>query len=354
MIWRSPGLIDAHAHISWTDFDAADRGRRTPEDTVRLIAEQARLMRACGFTAMRDAGGASDPSRIPGLTVVGCAAMIGAAEARDRASLDATLSALSVGTRPALSVGTRPAAAPSSARPSSMGDPSALTLGTRPPAAPWVKLFLTGGMGAPPEHVLDPLMTRETIRAIIARIHASGRRAMAHVWGGSALDWAIDAGVDTVEHGVYLTGAQAERLAAARIPLVPTVNIYRILADRAQAGPGGLDVPAVVSERAARAADAHPRAVALARDAGVTIGVGTDYCTPYLFGRNLEELDALESCGLTRAETWRAATETNARIIGLDGPAPEVAFAADPIRVPHVADLARRGVSAREIGVSGV
>ncbi|TPF85874.1 hypothetical protein BW13_08640, partial [Bifidobacterium sp. UTCIF-37] len=212
-------------------------------------------------------------------------------------------------------------------------------------AAPWVKLFLTGGMGTSPEHVLDPLMTRDRIHEIIARIHASGRRAMAHVWGGVALDWAIEAGVDTVEHGVYLTGEQAERLADAHIPLIPTVAIYRILADRTQAGEDGLGVPAIVSERAGRAADAHPRAVRLARDAGVTIGVGTDYCTPYLFGRNLEELDALESCGLTRAETWRAVTETNARIIGLARPAPEVIFRVDPMRVPHAADLRYRGCS---------
>lgn len=297
-IWRTPGLIDAHAHIGWVDFDAQARAKRSAVDTDRLIAEQRRELAACGFTAMRDAGGWTRDETRDGVTVLGCAAMIPG------------------------------------------GDATAEVISGKPPEPAhgrWVKLFLTGGMGAPADRVLEPTMDRNRIRRAIAAIHAAGCKAMAHAWGGPVLDWAIDAGIDSVEHGVLLTGRQTERMAQAGIPLVPTVNIYRILA----APPIGLGVPPVVAERAKFAADLHPRAVRLAHDAGVAIGVGTDYCTPLLFGRNLEELDALESCGLTRAETWHAATEVNARIVGAEAVAerPSVCFDIDPLTAPHAADL---------------
>lgn len=298
-VWRSPGLIDAHAHIGWVDFDAQARAKRSAADTDRLVAEQRRELAACGFTAMRDAGGWTRDETRDGVTVLGCAAMIpGDDDAPAGALAGATL---------------------------------------EPKHGRWVKLFLTGGMGAPADRVLEPMMSRDRVRRVIAAIHVAGCKAMAHAWGGPALDWAIEAGIDSVEHGVLLTGAQAELMARVGIPLVPTVNIYRILAD----APAGLGIPPVVAERAKVAADRHPQAVRLAHDTGVAIGVGTDYCTPLLFGRNLEELDALESCGLTRAETWRAATEGNARIVGAEVVAgrADVCFDVDPLTVSHAADL---------------
>lgn len=302
--WRMPGLIDAHAHLAWTDFDDADRSRRTPEQTRLLIREQRRELLDCGFTAMRDAGGYEGDKAVlgvdavnDGLVVMGCASMLTGDDLRD---------------------------APTSRR-------TYARIGRSP--ARWVKLMLTGGMNVDMERALQPTMSRERIFQAVGRIHAMGRKAMAHAWGGRALDWAIEAGIDSIEHGVLLTGEQAERMAAKHIPLVPTVAIYRILAEPE----ADLGIPLLVSARAARAAEAHPRAVRLAREAGVALGVGTDFCTPILFGRNLEELDALEDCGLTRGESLAAATLVNARITGLE--AGQVAFDLDPMQVSHASDL---------------
>jgi imidazolonepropionase-like amidohydrolase len=134
---------------------------------------------------------------------------------------------------------------------------------------------------------------------------------MVHTWGGPTIDWAIEAGADSVEHGVYLSREQAGGLAGAKIPLVPTAAIYRIAADPN----GALVLDETLRARAARAAQAHPQAIREAKDAGVTIGFGTDFAAP-LHGHNLEEIDALIDCGLTVEEAWRAATETAAAILG--------------------------------------
>jgi imidazolonepropionase-like amidohydrolase len=176
--------------------------------------------------------------------------------------------------------------------------------------ASWIKLMVTGGIGTPCGEVLEPRFSEEEISAVVRAAHSRGAKVMAHVWGGAGLDWVIRAGVDSAEHGVYITGSQAEALALAGIVLVPTAAIYRMIAD----GPGGNK--GEFRRRAARAAEAHPRSIRRARDAGVPIALGTDFGGPGEHGRNLAEIDALVSCGLSRGEAWTAATVTGAALLG--------------------------------------
>jgi imidazolonepropionase-like amidohydrolase len=135
---------------------------------------------------------------------------------------------------------------------------------------------------------------------------------MVHTWGGITLDWAIEAGVDSVEHGVYLTESQANILVQSGIPYIPTTAIYRIAADR----DGVLALGRELCDRAARAAEAHRKAITNAKRAGVKIAFGTDFATPALHGNNLEEIYTLMDCGLTRKGAWQSATESAADILG--------------------------------------
>lgn len=282
-LWISPGLIDLHTHLGWTDFDHEDQCKRSESERDALCAQAFASAVECGITTVRDAGGLSsaDVGRIVqhggrSPHVFPCGDMLGKADVRGMAYLESRVRAV-------LSTG-----------------------------APWVKIFATGGMGSEPEHVLDPVFSRDEILCITRAVHAGNRRVMVHAWGGQALDWAIDAGVDSIEHGVYLTDAQADRLVREDISFVPTTAIYRIAADPH----GALSLKSDFRDHAARAAEHHPRAVRAAKRAGVRIGMGTDFCSPALYGRHLEELDALVDCGLTWREAWLAATETAAVILG--------------------------------------
>lgn len=178
--------------------------------------------------------------------------------------------------------------------------------------AGWVKIMATGGLGAPTEKVLDPVFSEKEFSFIVRHAHEHGKRVLVHTWGGATVDWSVDAGVESIEHGMFLTEEQAGRLAESGVAFVPTTSIYRIAADPK----GVLALNPVICERAARAAEAHPKAIAYAKRAGVQIGFGTDYATPALHGYNLQELDTLTDYGLTRAEAWQSATGNAAEILG--------------------------------------
>lgn len=318
-LWISPGIIDLHTHLAWTDFDHADQLNR---DSGEIEAMQAAAFAATlrtGVTTARDAGGLS-PGTVRHLVqhygqplrVETSSEMLGAADALGIKHLEARMA------------------------------------GIFATGAGWIKIMATGGLGAPADKVLEPVFSQAEFSYIVRHAHAHHKKVLVHTWGGVTVDWSIEAGVDSIEHGMFLTEDQAGRLAASRTAFVPTTSIYRIAADPTEV----LALSQVICDRAARAAEAHSHAVLYAKRAGVRLGFGTDYATPALHGYNLQELDTLLDYGLTRAEAWHTATEGAAEILGSANRlgriaqgyiADAVIFAADPYRAPN-ADLLRKSI----------
>lgn len=291
--WVTPGFVDAHSHLAWSDFDAADRSTDEAVRATGAATNQLATLRA-GVTAVRDAGG-YDPvlrDRLadrPGprvwlsVDILGPADALGARHLRDRVAALADA------------------------------------------GAGWIKVAATGGVGAG-ERQLEPVFTRDELAAIVGAAGAAGLPVMAHAWGGPAVDQAIDLGVASIEHGVFLTAAQAVRAASAGVFVVPTLWIYTEVLRLAVGGvlPGGL-VPA-----ARRAVAAHPTAVRHCLDAGVTLAMGTDAGLPSQHGRNLHEVAAMIDAGVPSAMALAAATAGGTQL--LEG-------VADPLAPGRPADL---------------
>ncbi|UQZ35668.1 amidohydrolase [Paenibacillus sp. PK3_47] len=282
-LWISPGIIDLHTHLAWTDFDHADQLKRSAGEQEVMQAQAFEATLRTGVTTARDAGGIL-PSTVRHLVqqygqplrVQTSSEMLGAADALGIKHLEKRLAEIFA------------------------------------TGAGWIKIMATGGLGAPAEKVLDPVFSEEEFAFIVRHAHAHHKKVLVHTWGGVTIDWSIKAGVESIEHGMFLTGDQAGRLAESGTALVPTTSIYRIAADPK----GVLALNAVICDRAARAAEAHSKAVEYAKRAGVRFGFGTDYATPALHGYNLQELDTLMDYGLTRAEAWDSATSRAAEILG--------------------------------------
>jgi imidazolonepropionase-like amidohydrolase len=275
-------LIDLHLHPGWTDFAPEDQKGRPAEEQAERIREFLRRYREQGFALVRDAGGFADLSeeiREKVLSDPRCArilpngGMLGSADRDGRLADTAACGPFS-----------------------------------------WVKIFATGGVGAEPEKVRDPLVTRKYFFQAVRQLHAAGKRVMVHTWGGVTLDWCIETGVDSVEHGIYMTHDQAERLAERQIPLIPTCGIYRLLAEKPELFSIGPDF----REHAKRAAEAQRFSVPAAIHAGVLLGFGTDfYADPALAGEVSAEWNTLMDLGLTREEILRTATENARKILGM-------------------------------------
>ncbi|GAA3633667.1 amidohydrolase family protein [Kineosporia mesophila] len=278
--WLIPGVYDCHTHITWNDFHRADRERRSRAERDQQTADALLSTLRAGVTSLRDGGGAG----------------------RDLTS------ALAAGVLP----GPRVQIAVDLIGPERAGSVADLTDAVRRSldrGAQWIKLIATGGAATSGGDVLASNFTREQMRAAV-RV-AGDARLMVHTWGGESIDWAIDSGAGSIEHGMYLTAGQARRAAEAGLTFVPTLTIYRHLRDLIESGA----LTGVPLARITDAIAAHDRAVLHARDAGLPLALGSDFGSPEHHGTNLVEIGALLRAGLSGPQALLAATRNGARLL---------------------------------------
>ena len=147
-----------------------------------------------------------------------------------------------------------------------------------------------------------------------------------HCHGDTAVNAAIDAGIDCIEHGFMITDDTIQRLVDTGTFLVSTNALTE-----------DWDVSKHPKDTQAKVAEVFPKAKASlskAIEAGVKIACGSD--APAIWhGRNAEELVVLVKRGMTPLQALRAATTVSAELIeapDLGRIAPEMH--ADMIGVP--------------------
>lgn len=177
--------------------------------------------------------------------------------------------------------------------------------------ADYIKIMATGARSVDREDPEPAQMTREEIAAVVDEAHRIGLRVAAHAEGLGGTRFAVEAGVDTIEHGLSLHRApELLTLMAERgIVLVPTLSTFDDLAERFAA-----DFTPRLVEQARRQAEEARLTVAAARAAGVTVAMGYDSGPP---GTNANELVKLADAGLGAAGAIAAATAGSAAALGL-------------------------------------
>jgi imidazolonepropionase-like amidohydrolase len=135
---------------------------------------------------------------------------------------------------------------------------------------------------------------------------------MAHAYTPEAITRAVESGVRTIEHGNLIDAATAAKMAEKKAFLVPTLVTYFAIDELGRA----LGFPEVSQRKVKDVLEAGLASLEIAAAAGVEIGFGTD-----LLGETHEQ----QSRELRiRAEVLRAATLTNARILGREGELGEI------------------------------
>ncbi|MFZ5646103.1 MAG: amidohydrolase family protein [Bacillota bacterium] len=154
------------------------------------------------------------------------------------------------------------------------------------------------------------------LRELVSVAHHRGLNVMAHASSDKAVRLAVEAGVDSLEHGYFVRESTLEAMAERGIPWIPTLAPVALqarepLKDRYSAGE--LEVITHTYKR-------QQRMVKVASELGVRLGVGTDAgASGVLHGEGyLEELLLLEEAGLTREQILGAATREGAAILGLE------------------------------------
>jgi imidazolonepropionase-like amidohydrolase len=220
-----------------------------------------------------------------------------------------------------------------------------------------IKVIATGGVMTPGVEPGSPQLTLDELRAAIEEASRAGRRTAAHAMAATGISDAIDAGITSIEHGVYLTEEIVAHMRRDGTFLVPTLNAPVAIAT------GGLaaGIPEYMVRKSEHVVPAHVASFQLAHRAGVRIAAGADSGTPLNFhGSLLPELTLMVKYGMTPLEVIRAATVTAADCLGLGEVTGRVApgYAADLIavagdpaeRIDALADLKLVLVNGRVIG----
>ena len=197
--------------------------------------------------------------------------------------------------------------------------------------ADFIKVMTTGARSVELEDPDPAQLTRAEVAVLVEEAHRQGYRVAAHCEGLAGTEIAIEEGIDTIEHGMYLCQRLdlLERMAENGQFLVPTLSCFYGVAGVEQAvGTGSGRGPRLavrpgppepcwspllveLAEHNLRQADATLRA---ARAAGVPIAAGHDWHPLW----NLQvEIRRMIAHGLTAGEALVAATSGSARALGL-------------------------------------
>lgn len=152
-----------------------------------------------------------------------------------------------------------------------------------------------------------PFLKEGEIRAITEEAHSLGVRVTAHAYGEEGIRAAVNAGVDSIEHGFGLTEELAGIMVAKGIYLVPTVAVHAINEK-------------YMSGKWKEMTEAHmTKDIPMALEQGVLIALGTDFvgCDTEPHGGNYIEMKYLNKSGLSIQQSLQAATSNGAGCLGL-------------------------------------
>lgn len=106
----------------------------------------------------------------------------------------------------------------------SMADYAALVLRAKQCGADFIKIMISGLMDFNQYgKITSQPLSREEIREMIHIAHSEGFAVMAHANGAETVQWALEAGVDSIEHGAYLNRESVQLLAQSRAVWTPTI-----------------------------------------------------------------------------------------------------------------------------------
>ena len=319
-----PGLIDAHVHLKgWRSSNPNDiLITPHPLAALRAAADCRRLLHA-GFTTVRDCGGCLGPNlrdaiaarEIPGPRILTAYRGLSQTGRVEKVTWAADIT-------------------PLRQEVDGVDECRRVVREQIGLCADLIKVSITGRVYAPQSDPGQTAYTLEEIRAVVDEAHRMGRRVAAHAQATQGIKNGILAGVDSIEHGIYLDEEACELMRERNTALVPTLAYFHRIATLGESHGS----PAYAVRKAREVVDAHMKSFALALRMKLRIGMGTDFEGSPLFphGENGMELELMVQGGMPAGDVIVAATATNAAILGIEKKVGTIATGkiADLIAVP--------------------
>jgi len=176
--------------------------------------------------------------------------------------------------------------------------------------ADWIKVYSDQRVSTEGNVVHSvPTFTREEFAAIVDETHREHHKVAAHAMGLEGVHNALEAGVDSIEHGAYISDEDLKTMVARGVWYVPTLYIFVYAEELHQAEgfpgwKGGIEIHAETFRRALQA--------------GVKIAFGTDAGGFEWTINPAKELSLMVKYGMTPAQALRSVTLAGATLMGLE------------------------------------
>ena len=177
-----------------------------------------------------------------------------------------------------------------------------------------IKLTATGGVLSLAASGNNPQFTEEELAAVVATARDYSMIVAVHAHGTEGIKRAVLAGVDSIEHGTFMTDEIIELMKQKGTYWVPTLMAGEWVAEKAKE-PGYF--PEIVRPKAAAIGPEIKRTFAKSQASGVKIAFGTDTgVSPH--GENAREFELMVACGMSPMRAIQAATRETARLLKID------------------------------------
>ncbi len=168
-----------------------------------------------------------------------------------------------------------------------------------------IKIYITGTLRGP--EGIPSYFSREEIQTAVDEAHRVGIPVATHCIGGIGFEWALEIGIDVIEHGYFLTDREIDLFVKSDKWLVMTPSVFFTDA-RIQT------LPTDLIDGHLRQRDEVAQRMRAAIKAGIKFAVGTDG----MHGGLAQEIQYLVDFGATPIQALMAATCHAAKVCGLE------------------------------------
>ena len=192
-----------------------------------------------------------------------------------------------------------------------------------------IKICASGGVLSEADPVDVPQFTPAELGAMIGEAHTWKRKTAAHAHGDVAARLAIEAGIDSIEHGSFVTESTLKLMKQKGVYLVPTRMAVWWVNKNADT------YPPKIAEKARVAWAAHGDMFKAALRVGVPIAFGTD-AGVFPHGMNAMEFGLMTELGMSPSAALLSGTREAAKLLGIEAEAGtlEAGKFADVVAVP--------------------
>src|SRR6266478_993797 len=173
-----------------------------------------------------------------------------------------------------------------------------------------IKAAVSGGVLSLADEVDTPQLTPAEMAALVDESHRLRKKVAVHCHGDQAAKEAIEAGVDSIEHGSFMKPETLALMKNKGTYLTPTLMATEWIMSKID------NYPPVLQEKAKAAAAARSDMFRNAVKMGVRISFGTDAAV-FPHGQNAKEFKLMVDLGMQPIDALRSATATTAELFGI-------------------------------------